>query len=67
MVQLIIDRFEGNIAIVELADKSIASIPKSVLPPQAKEGDVIRIEVDTVETSKRKTTARDLMGELWKK
>ena len=67
MIRLIIDRYEGNFAIVELADRSTASLPKSVLPPHAMEGDVIKIEVDSDETSKRKATAKKLMEELWKK
>lgn len=67
MIRLIIDRFEGNFAIVELADKSTTNIPKSILPPQAIEGDVINIEVDTEETGKRKAAVKKLMGDLWKK
>ena len=67
MTRLIIDRFEGNFAIVELADRSTTNIPKSILPPQAVEGDVIKIEVDSDETSKRKATAKKLMEELWRK
>lgn len=67
MIRLIIDRYEGNFAIVELADKSTTNIPKSILPPQAVEGDVIKIEVDSEETSNRKATVTKLMEELWKK
>ncbi len=67
MVKLIIDRFEGDFAIVELADRSTATILRIILPPQAMEGDVIKVEVDSDETSKRKAASTKLLEELWKK
>ena len=49
-----IDRFENNYAITELEDNGFANIPKAALPPNAKEGDVISIEIDVAATNKRK-------------
>lgn len=41
---LIIDRFEGDFAVIEMDDTTF-NFPKNLLPPDAKEGDVINIEV----------------------
>lgn len=37
----IIDRFEGDIAVVE-ADETMLDIPRSQLPAEAQEGDVLQ-------------------------
>lgn len=65
----IIDRYEGDLAIIEI-EGSEAQYPKSALPPTAKigdlvviEGDVIRIDVDA--TAKRKVEIGKLMDELF--
>lgn len=54
-----IDRFEGNIAIIELEDGRIISIPKDILPIDAKEGDIISTIIEKDETEKRKKRIRD--------
>ena len=41
MKKLIIDRFKGNLAVCELEDKDIISIPKYKLPLNCKEGDCL--------------------------
>lgn len=64
-MKVIIDRFEGNYAIVELPDRSTANIPKQLVPEGAKEGDVLSIEIDKDETAKRKERIQKLMDELW--
>jgi len=43
-MKLIIDRFEGDFAVVELEDMSTVNIPR-VLVPDGKEGDIVTIEV----------------------
>lgn len=43
-MKLIIDRFEGDFAVLELEDLSTVNLPK-VLVPNAKEGDIVTIEV----------------------
>ena len=40
-MRLIIDRFEGDFAVVELEDRSTIDIPKKLIPKGAKEGDVL--------------------------
>ena len=63
-MKVIIDRFEGEDAIVELPDKRMANLPR-VLVPEAVEGDVIRIEIDEEETHARAGRIGALMDELW--
>ena len=43
-MKLIIDRFEGDFAVLELEGLSTVNLPK-VLVPNAKEGDIVTIEV----------------------
>jgi hypothetical protein len=70
-MEVIIDRFEGDFAICEKADRTMLNIPRSNLPPQAKEGDVLTIEgdsiaLDTVATALRKKSVDETMRGLWK-
>lgn len=67
----VIDRFEGDIAVVEFEDKTHEDIPKEKLPPGAREGDVLIIEKDSIKLDKKETKRlRDeiesLMDELFK-
>jgi len=66
----IIDRIEGKYAIVELEDRTTMDIDISLLPKDAKAGDVIYQEkgiyiIDREETIKRKKILNDLMNELF--
>jgi hypothetical protein len=63
-MKVIIDRFEGNFAVVELEDKSFCNMPNLLLPNNAKEGDVISISIDADDTSKRKKEASELFNDL---
>lgn len=65
-MQVIIDRFEGDFAVVELPDKQTVNIPK-ILVPDANEGDVINIFIDADETDRRKAKIRSLMDDIFKK
>lgn len=65
----IIDRFEGNFAVVEFEDRT-EDIPKEILPNDCKVGDVLtisdnKITVDKAETLKRKEEINNLMNELF--
>ena len=62
---LIIDRFEGDFAVVE-TDMGMMNIPKSELPTDAREGDVLRISVDADETQGRKQRISAMMDKLFK-
>jgi len=65
-MKFIIDRFEGNYAVVELENKIIINVPRSMLPKESKEGSVISIVVDQEETEKRKNNIKKLTNDLWK-
>lgn len=63
-MKVIIDRFEGNYAVVEIDVGKFVNIPK-VLLPNAKEGDVIKIEKDKKETKSRKKNIQKLINEVF--
>ena len=52
-MEVIVDRFEGDYAVVEIAIGKCVNIPR-VLVPDAKEGDIIKIEIEKEETEERK-------------
>jgi ribosomal protein L21E len=65
----IIDRFEGDIAVVDIDGKT-KDFPKKIFPKEAKTGDVVVIEGDSVkvlkeETEKRRKEIERLMDELF--
>ncbi|HHW57329.1 MAG TPA: DUF3006 domain-containing protein [Clostridia bacterium] len=62
----IIDRFEGNFAVIEYEDITF-NFPKELLPKEAKEGDVLKfdITIDREETEKRRKIIKDLADELF--
>lgn len=67
----IIDRMEGQVAVCETEEGSKISIPKADLPPEAKEGDVIREEkgsyvVDEAATLHRQTVMKERLEKLKK-
>lgn len=66
---MIIDRFEGEFAIIELSNKKIINVPRSLIPEEAKEGDClkIRFEIDKDKTSERNELISKLMLELFEK
>ena len=69
-MKFIIDRFEGDYAILEDENKNMLDILKSSLPDKVKEGDVLILKsnsytIDQDETNKRKDQIQKLMNELW--
>ena len=65
----IIDRFEGELAVVEFDDE-MKDIPKNKLPKEANVGDVLifdgdKITISNEETNKLKKEIDDLMDELF--
>ncbi|SDF66002.1 Protein of unknown function [Thermoanaerobacter thermohydrosulfuricus] len=62
----IIDRFEGDWAVIEYNNKFF-DFPKELLPKDAKESDVLRfnVEVDIEETEKRKKAVENLAEDLF--
>ena len=64
-MKVIIDRFEGDFAIVELENKEFINMPKKLVPNGAKEGDVLEIRIDHEVTEKRKKRIECLIDDLW--
>ena len=64
-MKVIIDRFEGDYAVVELPDMTMVDMPRSLIPEGAKEGYVLVIGIDPDETDKRKERIKKLMDDLW--
>jgi hypothetical protein len=63
-MQVIIDRFEGNFAVVELEKGKFINLPR-LLVPGAREGDVVDISVNASETAKRRKNIEKLMDNLF--
>ena len=67
----IIDRFEGDYAVVELLDGKMININKIKLPIGVQEGMVIQIlesiTIDIDATKKRKKDIEKLTEDLWEK
>lgn len=60
-----IDRFEGEYAVIEDKNKKMFNISKEILPADAKEGDIITIEIDYDATNERKKRITKMMNDLW--
>ena len=66
----IIDRFEGDYAVVEFTGRRMVEIHKRDLPAGLKEGDAIRgadggYVFDEVETKRLKKETKGLFDKLW--
>ena len=62
---LVIDRFEGEFAIVETS-KGLVNISRADLPNTAREGDVLVLVVDKTGTDARKKRIDGMMNKLFK-
>lgn len=63
-MKVIIDRFEGDYAVVELLNGKMINVPR-ILFENAKENDVINITIDEEETNKRKEMVSSLIHKLF--
>ena len=64
-MKVIIDRFEGDFAIVELDAGVFVNMPRALVPAGAGEGSVISIEVDPEATNGRRESIKKLMKDVW--
>jgi hypothetical protein len=69
--RLVVDRFEGAMAICERPDRSTFAIPRERLPEETKEGDVLiedsgRIDLDLEATRERRAEIERKTKGLWK-
>lgn len=66
----VIDRFEGDFAIIELENEKVINIERKKIPSGAKEGYVINIDnvitIDLEETKKRRKFISHLIDDMWK-
>jgi hypothetical protein len=66
-MKVIVDRFEGDYAVVELPDKTTVDMPKKLLDPSVKEGDLIEIKMLRIATRDSKFKINKLMDEVFEK
>lgn len=69
---LIIDRIEGDTAVCETEEGKMVELPRSLLPPGAREGSVLLPEgndyrLDLAEEERRRDRIKNLQNRLWKK
>ena len=64
-MKVIIDRFEGEFAVVELPDRTTANMSVKLLEPGFKEGDIVEIRILQSETQSRKKAMDDLVKDLF--
>ena len=64
-MQVIVDRIENNMLVLEKEDGSVYNVPKDLIP-DAQEGDVIEITIKKDETNLRKNKVENLVNELFK-
>lgn len=64
-MKVTIDRFEAEFAIVELQSGEFVNMPKILLPPNSKEGDIIFIEIDKNDTDNRRAEIEAKMDKLF--
>lgn len=62
----IVDRIEGDYAVVEFEDGKTADIPLISLPENIREGTVINVSADKSETEKRRENIDNLAKKLFK-
>ena len=62
---LIIDRFEGDFAVVETGD-GFVNIQRADIPAGAREGDVLTLVLDKTGTEARKERIDGMMDKLFK-
>lgn len=61
----IIDRFEGDKAVIEYSDGKHFELPRAALPEGAKEGDVLAVTLDADETEARQNRISSLRKRLF--
>ncbi len=63
-MKVIIDREEEDYFVVETENQDLANLPK-ILVPGGREGDVVNITIDPLETAKKKLEVQGLMDKLF--
>lgn len=66
-MKLIIDRLENEWCVCEYEAGKTLDLPRGLLPPDAKEGNVLTIAIDQKETNNRKDYAEQLRKKLFER
>ncbi len=71
MNQYGIDRFEGNVAVLVDAEGMAITVERGLLPPGAREGDIVMYDgenyhTNEAETAEKRAESRSLIDELFK-
>ncbi|MDD2426728.1 MAG: DUF3006 domain-containing protein [Eubacteriales bacterium] len=61
-----IDRIESKFAVCEMEDGSFENLPKAFLPPKAKEGSKLKIELDLKSEAEDRKRIKGKMDGLFK-
>ena len=64
-MKFIIDRFEGEFAVVELENREMINLPICIIPQGTKEGDILKIIIDQEETTSRKRRIEEKFKRLF--
>ncbi|MBC7766129.1 MAG: DUF3006 domain-containing protein [Hyphomonadaceae bacterium] len=67
MMHYTIDRFEGDMAILEAHTRETFTLLRRFLPQGAKEGDILTLQIDKSKTEAQKSQINSLMDELFEK
>lgn len=67
-MQCIVDRFEGDYAVIEYSDKRL-NLPKVFLPKEVHEGDVLDVIImlEDNETARMRSEIEELAEAVWEK
>ena len=65
-MNVIVDRIEGDYAVVEIDKGKMCNLPIEVVP-NVKEGDIVTIIINKDKTKKRKKTIEELMNSVFEK
>ena len=64
-MKLIIDRFENELAVLELETGETVAVSKAIIPPDAKEGSILTISTDPEATDTRREAIKAKMNRLF--
>lgn len=66
-MKLIVDRIEGEIAVIELENGDFVDVPKKILPNKAGEGSIINITCDEKDTQVAREEVKKKMNSIFHK
>lgn len=63
-MEVIVDRIEGDYAVLEIEKGKMCNLPLELVP-NVKEGDIVTITINKDKTEKRKKTIEELMNSVF--